>query len=77
MFVYGWKCVQNRRMKIFPKSFRPKRTFIKSIPGGPVPDQGEGRVEVRQAVAVGHDGAGLALEGASNSAVLLCWQLNF
>jgi hypothetical protein len=25
--------VQNMRLKIYPKSFRPKRSFVESIPG--------------------------------------------
>jgi hypothetical protein len=41
--IFGWwKIVQNLRMKINPKkSFRPKWSFIKSIPGdGLVPEVG-------------------------------------
>jgi hypothetical protein len=31
--VFGWTFVQNLRVKIYPRSFRPKRSFSKSIPG--------------------------------------------
>jgi hypothetical protein len=31
--VFGWKFVQNLRMKIYPKRFRPEWSFVKSISG--------------------------------------------
>jgi hypothetical protein len=32
-FLFGWKFVQNLRVYIYLKSFRPKWSFVKLIPG--------------------------------------------
>jgi hypothetical protein len=45
----GPKFIQNLRVKIYPKSFRPNCSFVKSIPGQPGVEVGD--LEVHSAFA--------------------------